>query len=1673
MKNRSAAIRIMAFILALTVCLSIIPRRVLANDDFDAVSENTQEIQVEETAEAGTEEETVEAETEAAKIETTETEIETALEETTEEIEIVTTEAETEAEIIEAETEEETAEAETEDIETAKEDTKATVIGTAETEAVKSETDSVAAVLTKTIRTSDNYRYRVTVSYGKSAGIPADATLIVTEITAAAIDVTDQDILDYISQSAEALDISLDEMSSVRLFDISLLGADGTEYQPDEKVSVSIEQLNNTEEFDNVDERDMRIVHFGEEAEELKAEVEDNAVTFETEGFSPFSLVDVTVLQRVINAFSGKSNNKLYENDDIILTGKMPLLGSVEAFPVNVEIEGEDVLVAYDIKIYANPIFKALGITWQPTDGAITVTVKSGALDGKTVNVYHMKDANAQAELVAEHVSTDENSVTFNAESFSVYPVTDATTKPRIFYSFYNGSSVLAAEYITKVSEFYDPGVAPEYGQTFLGWAYNPAETDENNLFSFEELKADLETYWDENGEAAFVDETEIKVYAKFKEAYYLRYMVVDGDGNIGVLKSDSVRTDAIDKTLTVNCDYSGVGEDFRGWIDAKTGTVYQNNDTITLEGHVDLYAKVAGRYWLIFNSNGSGATFTGPQLIYGDHVTYEPSDPDKKGYVFAGWNTREDGTGIWWSKSGDESVNRFGTSISEDVTLYAQWEGAPNSYTVIYWKQKASDVAGLADSDKSYDYIESITVSEGIKTGDMITLPYGYNTKANGAVAGSNYYETYYGGTDWNSDMNVNADGSTVVNVYYDRNAYHLYFQVEGYGYTATTSNSGTQYGLCNGEYVQLYYNNKTWYRTRTSSGWGRYNYSDPYTGTRYIRSNGWQTINDIYALYEHEIADRFPVVGTDGVTYTAARWDPQSNSLGWSEVMSIVYSMPNDSVSFHLDTNSRPTKTVNYYIEALAEDTDTVNAPSVLYDKNNGTVRTDREFVLYQSVAMKYNGVTEEDLLDITGFNFLGTDSKKDSNGFWIYDTKKDGTMNVYYTRKTYSIDFHSWGKNVTENSTQTITEVPYGAKIINFLLSNPENGADGYYFDGWYKDQACSDGLEISEDDIMPDGNAVFYAKWSTYRVRIVLVPGCTDYRFANDQLITFRVDYNEELSFENVKPGVAKRPGYKLTGWYYTPDFREGTEVATDSSYYITNMTPGVDMDYQNTADWTDNTYGDNDGEHESVQGILKLYARWQLDIKEGAVYFLYEVEDGYCIVDNAGYNQTLIPVDHVGHAFETTFQIAEAPEGYTSGVEFTNWMVLNKNGGATSVIRNAGDTVTLVKEEWDEYIDTVVVTDTDGHVANMKVVRLRARFIANEDKSTTIVFYGNGGKMNGGGASYTQVVPLNATIDLEVQSAAFTREHFTLIGWDTEADGTGTRFSTAEQIYADNENLAADGTNKLYAIWQADIEITANGPAEEVIYDGELHSNTEAYTFTYLLGGVEMTEAELNEMGIRIIINEAGWPVAEGTDKGTYTAADLTEAELASLITVDDSEYRAHGGELNIKRVYAPATLNIRDLMLTITKTVTGSSADSNKPFIFTLVSVEGMSEGTFSGTIYHAIEGTTTTVNFTIGGTFWMRDGDIVKIEGLPKGKEIVFSEDNGGYSTTWTLNDEAAISGSSAKITLKDDSTLKVVNHYELVAPTGLDFHMAPFVIMLAAGAVLGLGFLFIRKRD
>lgn len=153
---------------------------------------------------------------------------------------------------------------------------------------------------------------------------------------------------------------------------------------------------------------------------------EDGWVTFEAEHFSTYAL---SFFEDLWNHTVGAALNKLlykdtvFENDEIILTGNLPRNAIIEANKVDVSVEGQEALVAYDIKIYQNNYFKLLGVTWQPKDGTIQVRMKSDVLtDGRNLLVYHIAEEETTPEQVAT-VDAEDGAITFEAESFSAYAI--------------------------------------------------------------------------------------------------------------------------------------------------------------------------------------------------------------------------------------------------------------------------------------------------------------------------------------------------------------------------------------------------------------------------------------------------------------------------------------------------------------------------------------------------------------------------------------------------------------------------------------------------------------------------------------------------------------------------------------------------------------------------------------------------------------------------------------------------------------------------------------------------------------------------------------------------------------------------------------------------------------------------------------------------------------------------------------------------------------------------------------------------------------------------------------------------------------------------------------------------------------------------------------------------
>ena len=215
-------------------------------------------------------------------------------------------------------------------------------------------------------------------------------------------------------------------------------------------------------------------------------------------------------------------------------------------------------------------------------------------------------------------------------------------------------------------------------------------------------------------------------------------------------------------------------------------------------------------------------------------------------------------------------------------------------------------------------------------------------------------------------------------------------------------------------------------------------------------------------------------------------------------------------------------------------------------------------------------------------------------------------------------------------------------------------------------------------------------------------------------------------------------------------------------------------------------------------------------------------------------------------------------------------------------------------------------------------------------------------------------------------------------------------------------------------------------------------------------------------------------------LAAGTYELRETAAVGAYEKLSSYIrfTVSPTgavslgnhpeEVTLSGEEISGEMVYTMTVPNYSNGKLTVTKTVTGDMGDRTMPFTFTLTSVAGENPGTA-----YAWEKTSgdekTSGTLQSGETFTLAHGESIVLE-LPLQKEIVLTEDNGNYTTTWSGAAEA--SGSSCTLQLAGGAELSVTNQLNAVSPTGLRLHLHSWLWILGAGILLLAEIMIARRR-
>lgn len=355
----------------------------------------------------------------------------------------------------------------------------------------------------------------------------------------------------------------------------------------------------------------------------------------------------------------------------------------------------------------------------------------------------------------------------------------------------------------------------------------------------------------------------------------------------------------------------------------------------VAAEGTVIAVYYTRNTYTVSFETNGGSYVSSIFDVKHGATVT-EPAAPTFAGYTFAGWLN-------------GETAFDFNTPVTGNLTLTAKWEPKLVNYTVVYWQENADD--------NGYSYVETATKR-------------GY--AGSEATFDEKDYAHFVLGA--NSDRKTIAgDGSTIVNVYYQRQTYTLTF---------TTGASTLTCGKEEHRHTWRCYN---WRGELTCN-------REEHTHSNACYASG--VVATITAKYGAYIADEFNKAPFN-TTYNGRAWEDTGNTYGYA--LQTLDRMPGTNVTFRLyDKSSNKLKTIYYWVESL---------PGVTPDKIEGGIG----YTLLKTVDTYFNYMTyEEEYHPIEGFIRQSASAAGFNRSQKDFDKNNEG--HLYYTRESYNVQYYN---------------------------------------------------------------------------------------------------------------------------------------------------------------------------------------------------------------------------------------------------------------------------------------------------------------------------------------------------------------------------------------------------------------------------------------------------------------------------------------------------------------------------------------------------------------------------------------------------------------------------------------------------------------------------------------
>ena len=278
----------------------------------------------------------------------------------------------------------------------------------------------------------------------------------------------------------------------------------------------------------------------------------------------------------------------------------------------------------------------------------------------------------------------------------------------------------------------------------------------------------------------------------------------------------------------------------------------YVKGDSFTGNANKTIYAGwYAQGYTISYNSNGGTGSMASDVVKTGGTATIKANEFTKKGYTFAGWTTKSDGTDDgynWtgWSGTWNYVDGQYGIA-NKTLKLYARW--TPKSYTISY--NSNGGTGTMASDTVSTGSKATIKSNTFTKTGYKFV---GWTTKSDGTDDGYGWNPGWSGTWNYDNGQYGIANDKLVLYARWDNHYTITYNDNGGSGCSSSskTVTYGSTYGnLCTP--TRSGYIFAGWYSSNYANAPWTY-YYDKYKNDSTVASIGR---NDKVGLYNNYLTN------------------------------------------------------------------------------------------------------------------------------------------------------------------------------------------------------------------------------------------------------------------------------------------------------------------------------------------------------------------------------------------------------------------------------------------------------------------------------------------------------------------------------------------------------------------------------------------------------------------------------------------------------------------------------------------------------------------------------------------------------------------------------------------------------------------------------------------------